>query len=191
MVDTHTHTQLAHKLPGNMAFQAMGFNASGMSAETFEAFLITVELSQLKWDAILVQEGPSEEEDVVKELSDRHLWCVGAHGPRQRSTGILLHKKWKKGMHEFRSIEGMMSLLDVEIHKVEWRLISCHLPHSGYSYMEFDAALVMLSDALPEDRIKVRICIGIDANAEVGQQNEHVPKVNGGAWHWRKELARK
>ena len=66
-----------------------------------------------------------------------------------------------------------MSILEVEINKEVWRLISGHLPHAGNSDMEYDAALLMMSDALPKDRSKVRTCIGVDANAEVGGCLEH------------------
>ena len=42
------------------------------------------------------------------------------------------------------------------------------MPHAGNTDLEYDAALLMLSDAMPKDRRKHKTCIGIDANTQVG-----------------------
>ncbi len=66
-----------------------------------------------------------------------------------------------------------MSILDFKFQDEVWRLISRHLPHAGYSDMHYEAALAVLSDSLPRDRTKIRTCIGVDSNAEIGRFCDH------------------
>ena len=65
-----------------------------------------------------------------------------------------------------------MAYADISSNTCAWRAISAHLPHNGYSDVEFEAALEVLRNAFPRNRTSRSTVIGVDANAEVGKQYE-------------------
>ncbi len=47
----------------------LSFNAAGMSEETFADFLISAELASHEWDAIMIQEGPTNNQLSQQEVA--------------------------------------------------------------------------------------------------------------------------
>ena len=120
------------------------------------------------------------------------MWYVAPCGARPRSVAILLHERWcRSGSNpKFKSFDGRLAQVNVQIHGVRLRLLSSHLPHSDWPDAEYDAALACLESAVDGARACRRhIVVGIDANAVLGQQYAHDSKRVIGQWglHSRNE----
>ena len=152
--------------------------------------ILTIE--SISWDAVLIQEGPGQEDDVLFELHGGHLWYVAACGGRPRSIGILLHRRWCAGASppEFTTLSGRLSKVELEVNTERVILMSSHLPHAGKSDLEYEAALARMEDEIKDARKKKTfIIIGVDANAVVGEQSEHDSHriIGSGGLHTRNE----
>ena len=108
------------------------------------------------------------------------MWYVAPCGARPRSVAILLHERWcRSGSNpKFKSFDGRLAQLDVQIHGVRLRLLSSHLPHSDWPDAEYDAALACLESAVDGARACRRhIVVGIDANAVLASSTHMTPSA--------------
>ena len=168
---------------GKFELNIITWNAAGMDVNGLGDLIDLLEICGCAWDALLIQEGPRQEEESLSEILGGHLWYVAACGGRPRSIAILLHRQWT-GPDEnprFRSVDGRLAVLDVCIRSQKYCFMSCHLPHAGYSDIMFEAALAVLEETVAAARVQMRIVIvGIDANAVIGSQLENdVSKIIG------------
>ena len=112
----------------------------------------------------------SDAEEIV--LDGGHVLFIAALEGRPRSTCILVHQRWVNDVKlEFGQLTGRIAYLDVWCFGSCMRLVSAHLPHSGYSDVEYAAAMSALDDVESVTRAPARPCIvGLDGNAVIGQR---------------------
>ena len=159
--------RLAHR-----TLQILSWNTCGLQSGGIDIIASQLDVNATIWDAILLQEGPTNPETHVCTLESGHIWCVAASGT-SRCVSILLHKRWSSTEFSFTCFDYRTAYLDLNILDVQLRLISCHLPDSAsYSDSDYGHALQSLEAVCKQ--AKDRICIvGVDANAILGEQGEH------------------
>ena len=138
-IDWDLHSEIHHDTitskTGHGKLTVYTYNAAGMGNEAVADLLSMLSLGcNAKWDVVLVQEGPGEENNISLELDGGHLWFVAARRDRPRSVAILLHRRWvtAKAKPAFITTSGRCASMDIEIEMEgeQYRFISSHLPHS-------------------------------------------------------------
>ena len=169
----------------------LSWNAAGMSEDSVGFVLDMLSATTSSWDAVLIQEGPKRDEEELHELIGGHLWFVAACQGQQRSVAILLNSRWvKKGRPRFSTVCGRLAQVNVHMHGLNMCLMTSHLPHSGYSDAQYEAALAQLEEAIGRARQSLQhVAVGVDANAVIGQQTDHDSRRVVGKWglHSRNE----
>ena len=60
------------------------------------------------------------------------------------------------------------------MHGLNLCLMTSHLPHSGYSDAQYEAALALMEEAIGRARLSRQlVAVGMDANGVIGQQTVH------------------
>lgn len=147
-------------------------NACGMEEGAVNDLVDQID-DEARWDAILIQEGPSAETDRYKVIDGGHSLFIGACQGWNRSICILLHKRWEKleAKLSFKLMGQRLSYLDLILGGLMLRLVSIHMPHGEYSDDEYEAALMSLEEVVEITRRSRRTnLIGMDANAVIGLQ---------------------
>ena len=80
---------------GSCKFMAITWNACGLEIGAVSD--LVWQLSDVSWDAVLVQEGPFSELDSYSIVWGGHALFLAACDGSKRSVGILLHSKWVSG----------------------------------------------------------------------------------------------
>ena len=153
-------------------FVAMTWNACGMEQGVIEdvgALLGDEE----RWDACMNQEGPYAEVDTYKIVAGGHAFFISSCPGWKRSTAILLHRRWVdwEAKLNFKLKGQRVAYLDMVSGNMRLRLTSAHLPHSEHPDEDYEAAFLLLEDAVTEGRrLHMTNVVGIDANAVVGSR---------------------
>jgi len=112
-----------------------------------------------------------KEEQWVTE--DDHLFVGSGGTSSKHGVAILIHKKWKRHVVQFRPINERVAYVDVERGKFKIRIISAYFPHSGYSDTHVQELYDILNKVIRDARKKkMHILLGSDCNAQVGGYNE-------------------
>ena len=128
-----------------------------------------------RWDIVLVQEGPANDQMSHEVLEGGHVWFVAPKLERQRSPTILMHKRWtsQECKPEFHSVTGRIAYSDLTVGEQMVRFCTVHMPHSDFSRTDFEANLEAAETILEEARRCRRMNVaGFDANAVVGGQKD-------------------
>ena len=127
------------------------------------------EAEEITWDVIFVAEswrGKKEEDFVVKQ---GHLFLGAGGTPGERGTALLIHKRWKSGLVDFRARSERLAAADVDLDGIKYTLVSVYFPHAGYSDRDVEKVYELLSQerahALKKGR---RFIVAGDWNAVVG-----------------------
>jgi hypothetical protein len=124
-----------------------------------------------RWDAFLIQEGPTHEVAGGFVIEGGHLFYVGAPG-RGRTVCILLHRRWSHAKLSFIAPDSRVSYLDLQSDFVHTRLVSAHLPHSEHPDDMYEVSLDCLEAVVQDSRRKGFMnIVGLDANATVGPRH--------------------
>ena len=118
----------------NAEFVAVTWNACGMDKDGISTLVDTLNIECLGWDAVMLQEGPIPENSSMEvcEIEGGHLLFIGSLFACHRSVCILLHRRWVHSECKFYQSTGRIVFLDGVFGNTKLRIVSAHLPHSGY-----------------------------------------------------------
>ena len=83
----------------------------------------------------------------------------------------MVHRKWleREASMTYRTSSERIAYLDFVSGQRRLRLTTVHLPHSGHSHDEYDAALAALEEVIADGRRRqLTNIVGIDGNAVIG-----------------------
>jgi hypothetical protein len=130
-----------------------------------------LEAGDVYWDVVLLQEGPTREEGSCTIIAGGHAFYVGKAGSSNRTTCVLLHRRWTIAKLSFYALNGRISYLDLEAGSLKLGLASAHLPHADIHEDVYETTLDSLEETvINAKRLSQMNIIGIDANAVAGRQ---------------------
>ena len=156
---------------GGCLFNVLSWNPCGMKEDSIDNIVSQLQISRVRWDAVLVQEGTVAGEASLGTLQSGHVWYVAPCFDRPRSVAILVHHRWSHLKLDFICLSSRIAFVDFDGGDLSARLVTAHLPHGEYSDFEFESVLSEISVAQLQAKQQRRMFIlGVDANAILGKQ---------------------
>lgn len=149
----------------------LGKNVQSLQSESREEELFE-ELRIVNWDAVLISETWREKSNERWTTGDGHMFC-GAGGKKGgKGVGIILHRRWTKGVTAFHAINERLCAIDVNIFDRRIRFIAVYMPHGGCDDEEVEGTYSLLTQLTAQGARENRLCITVgDWNAVVGSRN--------------------
>ena len=149
------------------------WNACGMEEGAINDAVALLD-NAIRWDVVMLQEGPFTEKEFGKILDGGHVSYASRCVDTKRSVGILIHRRWQQrgAKFVFKSASSQLIFVDMDLGELRLRLISAHLPHNEYTDQAYEAALLGLEEVIESSRRAHRQnIVGTDANAVIGARH--------------------
>ena len=149
------------------------WNACGMEEGAINDAVALLD-NAIRWDVVMLQEGPFTEKEFGKILDGGHVFYASRCVDTKRSVGILIHRRWQQrgAKFVFKSASSQLIFVDMDLGELWLRLISAHLPHNEYTDQAYEAALLGLEEVIESSRRAHRQnIVGTDANAVIGARH--------------------
>eukprot|EP00973_Karenia_brevis_P092905 12414597-Karenia_brevis.AAC.1 len=129
---------------------------------------LLLELTDVHWDAVVVNETWREAREEFAEVHDGHVWFGSGGTAGKHGVGILLHERWSNHVRSWRATNTRLGYLDINFNKLKLRLVAVYFPHAGYPDQAVQDVYDELDSILREGATKrFMIAVAGDWNAEV------------------------
>ena len=129
---------------------------------------MVTELTDIQWDILFLSETRAPDDD--KLVTGGHRLLTSNGGENHEGVALMIHSRWTSNILHVGRVSGRVMYADICIGLHIYRFIGVYLPHSGYSFQEFENAVMSMRGLLEDGmRLGYKCITGGDFNTQIGQ----------------------